>query len=197
MTAPFRPVTNYSNIVDRLRRAFGLVGDVEIAPDPRLSNVVNVADLTTPGHATFRGRLFSESFQSNPASAAYMAWKASETVVLTSLWFQADAAIQVQYRIMTDGMADGATWSYSTQVPFVERLASVNDLSPLGRLGGVNVNAPAVLGAPFAFVRAMTNLTPMEALRGSAVVLEPGDRVTALASGAVGIMMWGVSGYVF
>lgn len=197
MTAPFKPVTNYSNIVDRLRRAFGLVGDVDIVPDPRLSNIVNVADLTTPGHATFRGRLFSESFQSNPAAAAYMAWRASETVVITSLWAQADSAVTLTYRLMPNGMADGATWSYNTQIPFVERVVSVNDLAPLARLGGVNVNPPPVLGVSFAVGRPLTNLTPLEALRGSAIVLTPGDRITVLASAAITNGLWGISGYVF
>jgi len=198
VTAPFAPRVSYSNIVERLRRAFGLVGDVMVEPRPDLTNVVNVADLTMPGHATYRGRRFMQwSTLTAAAANSYMGFKAADIVVITSLVTTCSVAGNVAFSILPSGLADGAGWNWGTQVPFVERVLSVNDWAPVLRMNAFVAAPPAVQGIPLGTAAfAASQATFNEVLRGP-IVLSPGDRLM-LTNVAVGpVVTLGMAGYVF
>lgn len=199
MTAPYTPTVSYGSIVERLRRAFGLVGDVPIAPRPDLTNVINVADLTSPGHATYRGRRFMHAFNQLAAAAnSYIGIKAADTIVIDSV-FMSNAGVVSTYdwRIMPHALADGAGWTWGTQIPFCERILSVNDWAPLLRMNTFVAAPPAVEGILVGTTSHGNNVAaPVEQLR-SPIVLQAGDRLMWKNIAVGPTLAIVVGGYVF
>lgn len=198
MTAPYRPTVSYSNIVERLRRAFGLVGDVPIDPRPDLTNVVNVADLTTPGHATYRGRRFLHWGSLTAAAAnSYMGIKAADTVVIEEMVMTCSVAGVVTFSIMPAALADGAGWNWGTQIAFCERILSVNDWAPLLRMNAFVAAPPATQGISLGSIAFAASQNTFNNVLQSPVVLQAGDRLmfTNVAVGPV--VTFCCAGYVF
>lgn len=198
MTAPYAPTVSYGSIVERLRRAFGLVGDVPIAPRPDLTNVINVADLTTPGHATYRGRRFLH-WGSLVAAAAnsYMAFRAADTVVINSLVITTSVAGNVTFSILPATLADGAGWVFGTQVAFAERVLSVNDWAPIIRMNAFVAAPPAVQGIPLGTAAFAGSQSTFNEVLRTPIVLQANDRLV-FTNVAVGpTVTFGMAGYVF
>lgn len=193
------PITSYGQIVERLRRAFGLVGDVAIEPKPDLLQVINAVDLTTPGHGTYRGRGFCHWLAiAGPAAAnSYNGIIALDTVVITSCLVACDTAATLTWSILPAGVTDGAGWSWTTPVGFGERPLSGNDNAPVFRNPGWVAAPPGAGGMPLGITRHTNSLSqPIEVIRAP-LVLEQGDRLVCTNAAAITNVTWGLGGYVF
>ncbi len=199
MTSPYAPTVSYGSIVERLRRAFGLVGDVPIAPKPDLTNVINVADLTTPGHATYRGRRFLHYFTQIAAAAnSYIGFRAADTIVIDSVTIGcATAASAMNWWILPAALADGAGWAWTTSVGFSERVLSVNDYAPVQRMTLWVAAPPAVPGLSIGQSSYANSIAAMNEFLRTPVVLQAGDRLMMSNVAAGPTVTCGMSGYVF
>jgi len=197
VTGPFRPTTSLGNLVERLRRAFNLVGDVPIALGENVTTVVNAEDLTRPGYGTYRGRSFKLTMDC-PAGAAntYRALKAVDTVVLTRVCMQCDTAGFHTVRLVTVDVPDPAGWTFNQNVVFSDRCASANDFAPVTWMGASSLNAPAASGV-IGLIQNVVNFTFTPWFETGGIVLESGDRLAIQSSAAVGVGRLHVEGYVF
>lgn len=197
MTAPYKPTTSLGNLVERLRRAFNLVGDVPVQLGEAVTMVVNAEDLTEPGYGTYRRRRFLFSMDCAAAAAnTYRAFKAADTVVITALGYQCDTAGFTTIRLVPAAVADPAGWNFNTPVPFCDRSHSATDYAPVSWMSASSLNAPAS-AATLATPQNQTNFTVTPWLTREGIVLLPGDRLAVLSSAAVGIGKLMVEGYVF
>lgn len=72
---PFeRARTALSNVEDRVRRVFGLVGKSELDLDQKVNLVALVADLTLPGSSVHRGRRWALVTRANTIVAGGFGW---------------------------------------------------------------------------------------------------------------------------
>ena len=197
MTAPFRPTTSLGNLVERLRRAFNLVGDVPISLGESVTTVVNAEDLTQPGYGTYRRRRFMFTVDA-PAAAAntYRALLAVDTIVLSRICWQCDTAGFQTIRIVPDSVANPAGWNFNQPVLFTDRPASATDYAPVTFMGASSLNAPAASGL-VQIVQNQPNFTYTPILEAEGMVLQAGDRLALQSSAAVGIGRLQVEGYVF
>lgn len=195
-TPPFGPTTSYANITDRIRRAFGLVGDIPLAPKPDLSTVSIACDLTAPGHATFRGRRFAFGMTGVGAGNSNVAFLATDTVVIETMRVSPDAAANtLTARIMPRNVAPPGGWGFSAPVSFTERILSLTDFAPLLALNAWNAAAVGTPGVQISTCRWLNTALFMEMLL-QPVVLTPGDILHVTTANAITGSV-NIGGYVF
>jgi hypothetical protein len=196
VSAPFGPTVSYANITDRLRRAFGLVGDVPLAPKPDLSTVAIAVDLTAPGHATFRGRRFAFGMTGVGVGNSNVAFLATDTVVIETCRVAPDAAGNtITARIMPKNVAPPAGWVINQPVTFTERILSLTDFAPVLALNAWNAAAVATPGVQIMTSRWLNNTGFIEMCL-EPVVLTAGDILHVTTANAITGSV-NIGGYVF
>lgn len=196
MGAIARAIVSLAQIEDKLRRALGLVGEVNLNFAPDLRPVILAGDATAPGNATLRGRRFAAGVSFAASGAAWsVTIKAVADVVITR-WSQTGCgAIGGTLRLVTADVAD--PYAVATLfAPWTERRASGNDFAPLARSA-----VPAAANSDGTAIASWTGLAtaatqlemihqPVFLAAGQKLVMQSGNASTLTTD-------WIIEGYQF